>query len=150
MVRRLAPWLSLLAFAATYAAAFEASDWISVYVLDWWDPKFGNRQGNLQFGREIMPLFVIVSTLSFAVGAAAFWGRLRKAATSRVLLTGIVAAILAEGLLFGFGLATRRSAGDQLVRFCGFALLFGSPALFGAASFLITSSGRTGRSDRDG
>lgn len=132
---RLAPWLSLLLFAAVYAAAFEAVDWVSVYVLDWWEPKFLSREGNIQFGREIMPLFLAASTVSYAFGAARHWRALAITPATRVLAVGAITAVLAVAVLFGFGVATRGTHGGLFVSVCGLGLLISGPAAFAAALF---------------
>ena len=61
-------------------------------------------------------------------------------AQSRVVLTGIVAAILADGLLFGFGVATVDMLEACSSRSFGFALLLCGPALFAAALCRIAIS----------
>jgi hypothetical protein len=147
MARRQLWWAALLAFPLTYCVLYEALNWFSVYVLDWWDPKFGDRRGSIAFGHQLLPVFLSVAVVSHAVGFAVCWRRARELSPARLALAGIVAAALAETAAFLFSLATRgRGANPGMtLTLIGPALLFLGPGAFTAVTLSMTTRHPSGR-----
>lgn len=85
--------VAFAAFARTHAAGLEATTWISVYLLDWWDSKFGDQAGNIQFSHLIMPLFVAVAIFSFAPAVAVHRRWIQTARPSAVASASAAAAL---------------------------------------------------------
>lgn len=135
--------VAFAAFAVTHAAGFEATTWISVYLLDWWDPKFGDRAGNIRFSHEIMPLFVAVSIFSFAPAVALHWRWIQTARPRTVAWASAAGALLSHSAQFLFGVATRDRPVSGVVMIVGWSLLLAGPAAFGTAAFALAH--RAGR-----
>ena len=100
-------YLFLLAFPLGYAAAFLASSYYAVYHLDWWDVKFGGPAGNLEVGRELLPYFAMVATVSHLGGLAASWTRVRVATAWRIAVLEFMGGVLTDFLPFLYSVATR-------------------------------------------
>jgi len=138
--------IAFATFAVTYAAGFEATSWISVYLLDWWDPKFGDQAGNIRFSHQIMPLFVAVAMFSFAAAVALHRRWIQTARPRTVGWAAPAAAILSHSAEFLFGVATRDRVSTMVV-IVGWSLLLAGPAAFGSAAFALAH--RSGRATTD-
>jgi hypothetical protein len=151
MAIRQGPGLAIVAFTVTYAAAYEVTNWGTVYLLDWWDPKFGDRLGNVAVGHQIMPLFLVVAVASFLV--AVRWHRLwlRTAPNKLVVFATVTGAFLVQSIELLWGLAFRDVQTGPATTIAGWILLLGGPALFSGAAFAFarwrdqsgTAPGRT-------
>ena len=100
-------WFTGTAFALTYAAAWEAHAWYSVYVLDSWDGKFTDRLGNIRFLSEILPFFLAVALGSHLVAASRQRGWLRYVSRPALAGLGVVAALVERLTWYGFTAGTR-------------------------------------------
>jgi hypothetical protein len=132
--------LLLIAFAAfgvAHAALFEATTWISVYLLDWWDPKFGDQAGNIRFSHQIMTLFGAAAIFSFAPAVALHRRWIQTAPPRIVAWASAAGAILSHSAQFAFGLATRHIPVSGAVMIVGWSLLLAGPAVFGTAAFAL-------------
>jgi len=138
--------LLLVAFAAfvvTYAAGFEATTWISVYLLDWWDPKFGDQAGNIRFDHQIMPLFVAVAFFPFVPAVALHRRWIQTARPRTVAWASAAGALLSHSAQFLFGVATRDRPVSGVLMIVGWSLLLAGPAVFGTTAFALAR--RVGR-----
>ena len=135
--------VAFAAFAVTDAAGFEATTWISVYLLDWWDPKFGDQAGNIRFDHQIMPLFVAVAIFSFAPAVALHRRWIQTARPGTVGWASTAAAILSHSAEFLFGVATRDRPVSGAVMIVGWTLSLAGPAVFGTTAFALAR--RVGR-----
>jgi hypothetical protein len=135
--------IAFAAFAGAHAAGFEATTWISVYLLDWWDPKFGDQAGNIRFDHQIMPLFVAVGIFSFAPAVALHRRWIQTARPRTVAWASAAGAILSLSAEFLFGVATRDRPASGAVMIVGWTLLLAGPAVFGTTAFALAR--RVGR-----
>jgi hypothetical protein len=133
--------ITFAAFAVTHAAAFEATTWVSVYLLDWWDPKFGDQAGNIRFSHQVMPLFVAVAILSFAPAVALHRRWIQTARPRTVAWASAAGAILSHSAQFLFGVATRDRPVSSAVMIVSWSLLLAGPAVFGSAAFALAHRG---------
>ena len=62
------PGAAVLSFAAIYAVGIELTNRVSVFYLDFWDPKFHDQAGNIAVFHDVLPIFVSLASLSFLVG----------------------------------------------------------------------------------
>jgi hypothetical protein len=142
-------YLLLLVFPLGYAASYLATGYYAVYHLDWWDLKFGSPAGNLAFGRELLPYFAAVASVSHVTGLAVSWRRLRTASAWRIAVVELAAGVLSDFIPFGYNVATRDlspqhpwAGADQAV---ALGLLFIGPALIAWTAWRVGSN--SGRSE---
>jgi hypothetical protein len=135
--------LAVLSFTAAYAVAYEASNWGTIYLLDWWDPKFGDRRGNIAFGHEIMPFFLIVALISFLAGAASRWKRIGTAQSGLVAWSSAVVALVSQSALLLGGWLTKGSHGTVWVTISAWTLLLAGPAVLTMIVFTVASRRRS-------
>lgn len=130
-----------LVFAVAYALAFEASSWVGVYWLDWWDGKFGDRAGNIAFDHQLLPFFAGLALLSHLFASIPLRQRLRGAPAGRLAAVGVAAAVAAHGTWFLFAVATRsvgvHGAWAGAAHTAGMFLLVGGP---GVATYALTGA----------
>ena len=134
--------LALIAFTFAYSAAYEATNWISVYLLDWWDPKFGGRRGNIDFGHMLMLPFVVVALVSFLFALVFHWPWLRTAPSKPVMWASAGGALLANSAVFLFNLALREVDGGSALAVINWILLLGGPAIFSGCMFALAPDRR--------
>ena len=130
-------------FIAAYAVAYEAGSWGTVYLLDWWDPKFGNQRGNIAFGRDIMTFFLMIAVLSFLAGSAVHWRWIDSAQPGLLASSSAAVAVLSHSALLMFSILTREFHGYAWSMIGGLAFLFGGPAASAVLTFGFFSRHRT-------
>src|SRR5437588_12230176 len=77
-------FFSVVTYVACDAPISAATDWIAVYWLGEWDPKFG-RSGSLQLANQLLPYVIAVALVSHLVAILARWRWLRVADLRRVV-----------------------------------------------------------------
>src|SRR5688572_28935027 len=121
--------LLLVTFVVLAAGIGEIGNWISVYWLGLWDPKFGDQRGNIEIGRQALPIFLAVAVASCCGGAWSHrsWLNTRLA---KAVSAGAITSV-ALGLLFwGLVSATRNlnGAAESVSIFIGQLIVFAGPA----------------------
>ena len=129
--------LALVAFTVAYSAAYLATNWIAVYLLDWWDPKFDGRRGNIVFGQEIMPFFVVVAVVSFLFAVSFHWPWLRIAQSKTLVWASAGGAVLAHSAEFLLNVALRDVDGGAALTVINWILLLSGPAVFSGSMFAL-------------
>jgi hypothetical protein len=114
---------------------YEAQNWIGVYWLDWWDPKFGSRRGNIAVGHEMMPFFLLAAAIAWTIGAAFVWRSMLAASTARVLWRNAAAGTLAATVPFCLSVALHDTPQSDFLSLFMLAVTFCGPGLFAAAFF---------------
>jgi hypothetical protein len=148
--RYLRPLFVATVFLTAYAAVWEAQNWIGVYWLDWWDPKFGSKQGNIAFGHEIMPLFLLAALVSWTIGTSIHWRWIRHARTADVALANAIAGIVSAAAPFWFSVALRNAPPNRMITTASLTLVLAGPAFFTASAIgLARRRARSGAFVRD-
>jgi hypothetical protein len=112
--------LCLCSFAVVYAATSEVGNWVTVYWLDFWDPKFHDQQGNIAVGRQVLPILVAIASTSCFIGARKHGARLNTRMKSAIA-SGVVSGFLSSAAFFAWVAITRHLRG----RFEAIAIFIG-------------------------
>jgi hypothetical protein len=133
--------LAVMSFLAAYTAEYEAQNWIGVYWLDWWDPKFGSKEGTIAFGNEILPFFLSAAMVSWTIGTIFVTRSMLAASTARVVYGNAMAGILAAAVPFCLSVAARdQPALEFPARLAVLAITLAGPGLFVAVIFRRSSA----------
>ena len=84
----------MVSFLLMYQLGAEAINVIAVYGLHMVDTKFGDAEGNLRFGREVLPWLTAMATASFFVGIWPHRGWFPSASTSFLTVAAASSAFL--------------------------------------------------------
>ena len=128
--------VALLAFPAAYAVLDEALNWTSVYVFDWWDPKW-TRRANVAIGHDLMPVMVSIAFASFLVGAALRLSWVRRARALNIAWASGAAAVMAQIVPWTFGLLTRHLQIGGAAAMAALTLIVMAPGLFVTWTFAV-------------
>jgi len=119
--------LVVLTFLVVYAGTAALANRVSVYWLDFWDPKFRDQVGNVAVADEVLPVFAAIATLVFLAGLA-----VQRAALARKAPTVAEAALcagIAGGLLLAEPGLRYLGAPRSIAGVAGMAAFWAGPAV---------------------
>jgi hypothetical protein len=135
MHRTIDVFFAAVLFSAVYVATYEAQNWVTVYWLGEWDPKFGTESGAIAFGHSVLPFVFLPALLAWSVASAIHAGWLSRASAGISAAAHAIAGLVAATAPFWFA----RALGDALPSglATGLLLIVVTPAIGIAALFAV-------------
>jgi hypothetical protein len=118
-----------------YAVAGALTNRFSVWYLDFWDPKFHDRAGNVAVADQALPIFVGLATFSFLLGFAVSMTGLGSVRSLVAALAGASCGLIAGFCIVAEPALRKLGVPDGFSFAVGLLSFWGAPALTAIVMF---------------